>query len=102
MSIRHIVTRGLGNGNFLGTIKDVVLRGFGIGTVVITPGLPEGALSPISNLDTGASSSISASLSGAISLIEQNFGTISPISSDDTGLNSSINDGPTGAESKMQ
>jgi hypothetical protein len=37
MSIRLLVTRGFGNGTFSGTIKDVVLRGYGIGEVVVTP-----------------------------------------------------------------
>ena len=37
MSIALVVTRGFGNGTFNGTIKDVVLRGYSIGTVVSTP-----------------------------------------------------------------
>lgn len=31
MSIRTVVTRGFGNGTFVGTIADVALRGYSIG-----------------------------------------------------------------------
>jgi hypothetical protein len=34
MSIRHVVTRGYGNGTFSGTIGDVVLRGYSLGAAV--------------------------------------------------------------------
>lgn len=37
MSIRLIVTRGFGNGTFLGTIKDVVTRGYSIGADIAVP-----------------------------------------------------------------
>ena len=39
MSIKLIVTRGFGNGIFLGTIKDLVTRGYNISTV-IPPSIP--------------------------------------------------------------
>jgi len=39
MSIRLIVTRGFGNGTFLGTIKNVVTRGYDISTI-IPPNIP--------------------------------------------------------------
>ncbi|GMQ92420.1 MAG: hypothetical protein BMS9Abin11_1749 [Gammaproteobacteria bacterium] len=32
MAIKTVVTAGFGNGTFLGTVKDIVLRGFTIGT----------------------------------------------------------------------
>ncbi len=31
MAIKTVITAGFGNGTFLGTVKDVVLRGFSIG-----------------------------------------------------------------------
>jgi hypothetical protein len=34
MSIALIVTRGYGNGTLVGTIKDIVLRGYDISTVI--------------------------------------------------------------------
>ena len=37
MSIALVVTAGFGNGTFNGTIADVVLRGYSIGEVVVTP-----------------------------------------------------------------
>ena len=38
MSIKLIVTRGFGNGTFLGAIKDVVTRGFTIGESLVVEG----------------------------------------------------------------
>ena len=38
MSIRLVVTAGLGNGTFNGTIKDVVLRGYSIGVSSVIAG----------------------------------------------------------------
>ncbi len=35
MAIAQVVTSGFGNGTFLGTVKDVVLRGFYIGEAVV-------------------------------------------------------------------
>ena len=35
MSIALIVTRGFGNGTLIGTIKDVVTRGYSIGSAII-------------------------------------------------------------------
>jgi hypothetical protein len=37
MAIKNIVLRGFGNGTVTGTIPLVVLRGYGIGAAVITP-----------------------------------------------------------------
>ena len=35
MAIRHLVTRGFGNGTFSGTIALIVMRGYGTGAVPV-------------------------------------------------------------------
>ncbi len=47
MSIGLVVTRGYSNGTQLGTIKDVVTRGYTIGEVITTPDLAFGVFAII-------------------------------------------------------
>ena len=81
MSIALIVTRGFGNGTLVGTIKDVVTRGYTIGVVVVTPFSTFGVVSLIDDSGAGLSSSIDITGQGVVSLIGDTFGVVSLIDS---------------------
>lgn len=102
MSIALIVTRGFGNGTLVGSVSDVVLAGYAIGTEVITSSITTGLVSRIVPNDLTLSSTINSDDTGMSSTIEQDFGMSSSIVNVDTGISSTISDDGVGLSSTIQ
>lgn len=74
MSIALVVTAGFGNGTLSGTIKGVVLRGYDIGTQVITP---DSVFSVVGSIDGGGQSSTGIIDAAGLSITGLIFDTFS-------------------------
>ena len=72
MSIRHIVTRGYGNGTFAGTIADVVMRGY----ISLVEGRAEGfgVAAVFDARGQGVLAALDATGQGVLGIIEESFG----------------------------
>ncbi len=98
MSIALVVTAGFGNGTFNGTIKDVVLRGYGISDVIlaVSPGFGVGSV--ITNNGLGILSAMSNAGVGKAGSIVFGFGVGSVITNNGLGKTGSINNDGVGEE----
>lgn len=72
MSIALVTTRGYGNGTLLGTIKDVVTRGYDISTI-IPPTIPEAGGKAVGGM-LGDGISVAAALGDGVA-VTANLGT---------------------------
>lgn len=74
MSIALVVTAGFGNGTLAGTVKGVVLRGYEIGSAIITPGLTFGVIGSIDSSGMGVRGIMDSVGISAAGVIANSFG----------------------------
>ena len=101
MSIALVVTAGFGNGTFSGTIKDVVLRGYSIGEVVVTPDSTFGVFGLIQGRGQGVLSAISANGQGILGAMSDTFGVSSSIQERGKGVTGTIDENGQGVDGEI-
>jgi len=95
MSIALVVTRGFGNGTFNGTIKDVVLRGYSIGQVIITTDSTFGVIGLIDQTGQGNTGRILTRPLAVSGMIYDTFGVSGTIDETGQGNTGRIDTRPT-------
>ena len=101
MSIALVVTAGFGNGTLLGTVKDVVLRGYDISDFVATIGPGFGINAGMSNNGLGIVSAISNDGLGEDGLIVIGFGSNAIMNNNGSGNTGLINNDGIGENGEL-
>lgn len=95
------LTRGLGNGTFLGSIARRVTQGFAISEQIVVTPLAFGVLSFMSQHGQGVTATISPDGKGVMATISQSMGVFAIISQDGQGVAATISSNGIGVEDKL-
>ena len=97
MTIASLVLRGYSNGSFVGTIAEVVTRGY----VIAPPGKGFGVSGIIDSIGQGVTGSISDIGQGVLARIDSTFGVSGVIDSSGQGVIGSIDSIGQGVKGRM-